>query len=394
MKSLILIFYTFTFVALVSAQDVMFNPRLDSAPDPSNYRLEEIANDLHNPVYLTHAGDGSGRLFVVDKTGLIWIYAQEQRQETPFLDIQSLVYDNHLEQGLLGLAFHPNFTENGWFFVHYSNKPHGDTTIARYTVSPDNANIADPTTASIVFTYTQPGDNHNGGMIEFGDDGYLYLGLGDGVDPGDPENNAQNPNTLLGKLLRLDVDDVDKELPYAIPEDNPVNIVNPELAPEIWAWGLRNPWRFSFDRATGDLYIADVGQYRREEINFQPADSPGGENYGWRVFEGNNTFSGEDVQDNFVDPVIEYNRDEGCAVIGGYVYRGDSLPALQGAYLFGDWCSGTIWAAYQHDDSEWQVSTLIDTGGNVNINSFGEDEVGEIYVVDLNGRILKLVEQS
>lgn len=370
----------------LAAQDEAVT-RLDAAPDPDLYRLEEVFTGLERPVYVTHAGDGSGRLFVVEQAGRIQVYVDGQQQQILFLDIQSLVSRSHNERGLLGLAFHPNFVENGLFYVHYSGVQNGETVLARYAVSSDDPNVANPESATILFTHPQPAGNHNGGMIEFGDDGYLYLALGDGGSAGDPQNNGQNPTSLLGKILRFDVDSAE---PYAIPEDNPANTVNPSLAPEVWAWGLRNPWRFSFDRATHDLYIADVGQNQWEEINFEPADSPGGVNYGWRVFEGSRPYSGEADPGDTVMPIAEYNHSEGCSVTGGYVYRGETLPALHSVYFFGDVCTGTIWATYRDSGDNWQTINFINRTG-LSISSFGEDEAGELYVVDMSGRVLRLI---
>lgn len=362
-------------------------PTPQPIPDNTSYHLEELADNLQSPTYLTHAGDGSARLFVLEQDGIIWIYDEAyDRLPSPFLDITSLVNREHLERGLLGLAFHPDFTENGYFYVHYTAEPRGDTVIARYTVNGDDANSAEPDSAMSIFTLPQPDGSHNGGMIEFGPDGYLYIGLGDSGDPGDPLGSAQNPGDLLGSILRIDVDG---GYPYTIPEDNPAFTVNDELAPEIWAWGLRNPWRFAFDGETGDLYIADVGQWEIEVVNFQLADHPGGKNYGWPIFEGTQEFTGEDDPGDTIDPVVEYDRDWGCAIIGGFIYRGEELPELEGHYFFGDWCTGTIWTTFQNDNGDWHTEKLLQPD-EVNINSFGKDETGELYVLDLGGRMFRL----
>ncbi len=361
------------------------NPPLD----PSQYQLVEVTSGFFKPVYLTHAGDGSSRLFVLEQTGRIHVVTGESTESTPFLDIAALVSQDaaggYSERGLLGLAFHPNFAENGQFIVHYNDRS-GGTVIARYQVSADNPNVADPNSAEVIFTHPQPFPNHNGGQIEFGPDGYLYIGLGDGGSAGDPQNNAQNPTSLLGKILRIDVDG---EAPYTVPDDNPIATVNPDLAPEVWAWGLRNPYRFSFDRATGDMYIADVGQGQWEEIDFQPAGSPGGENYGWRVFEGTHRYSQDADPGNTVPPIVEYDHSQGCSVTGGYVYRGEALPELQGAYIYGDWCTGQIWASTRSADETWQTVDFMPNTG-LQISGFGEDEAGELYVVAYNGQILRL----
>lgn len=361
----------------------------EDAINPAQYRLELVASGFARPLYLTSAGDDSGRLFVVEQAGRVWIVRDGQTEPVPFLDISSLVSTSANERGLLGLAFHPDYAENGVFFVHYSARnPDGTTTLARYRVSPNNPDLADPASAEVIFTLAQPYGNHNGGQIAFGPDGYLYLGLGDGGSAGDPLNAGQTPDTLLGKILRLDVD---SSPAYAAPPDNPAFTVNPALAPEVWAWGLRNPWRFSFDRATGDLFIADVGQNLIEEINFQPADSRGGENYGWRVFEGTRRFSNEREPAGHVLPIFEYTHAEGCSVTGGYVYRGAALPELNGVYFFGDYCYGRIWATRRADGGAFQTVVFMpDT--DLIISSFGEDDAGELYLLDHGqGRVFQLV---
>jgi glucose/arabinose dehydrogenase len=249
----------------------------------------------------------------------------------------------------------------------------------------DNPAVGDPNSAEVIFTHPQPYPNHNGGQIEFGPDGNLYIALGDGGSQGDPQNNGQSPDTLLGKILRINVDG---DAPYTIPDDNPANTGSTEFAPEVWAMGLRNPYRFSFDRVTGDLYIADVGQSQWEEINFQPANSGGGENYGWNLYEASQPNSGQTAPADMVLPVAEYDHSQGCSVTGGYVYRGAALPDLQGAYLYGDWCSGNIWAAYRDDSNTWQSDLFIDT--NYQISGFGEDEQGELYVIAYGGTVFQL----
>lgn len=355
-------------------------------PTAVNLQLELVAGGLNAPVYVTHAGDGSGRLFVVEKHGTIRIVTAGAVEPTPFLDIRPIVGSRASEQGLLAVAFHPNYVTNGLFFVNYTDT-NGDTVVARYRVS-DNPNLADPSSASIVLTLDQPAANHNGGMVAFGPDGYLYIGTGDGGRAGDPWGNAQNPQALLGKMLRLDVDAGE---PYAIPADNPF-VGDPAVRDEIWALGLRNPWRYSFDRATGDLYIADVGQNAWEEINFQPASSQGGENYGWNLMEGLHCFSPPSNCDpgGLTPPIAEYGHELGCSVTGGYVYRGAGFPALAGAYYFGDFCSGRIWALHRDTAGRWTMTELLQSG--LSISSFGEDEVGEVYVTDLGrGRLFRLV---
>ena len=296
-------------------------------PDPVQYQWFLVASGLNKPVGLIHAGDGSGRLFIIEQPGAIRILQNGELFLTPFLDIRERVNDKSSEQGLLGLAFHPDYHNNGYFFVNYTNS-RGDTVIARFRVSGD-PNLADPATESQLMTIAQPYGNHNGGHLAFGPDGLLYIGTGDGGSGGDPEGNAQNLDMMLGKMLRLNVDD----LPYTIPPDNP-------YGDEIWAYGLRNPWRYSFDKLTGDLYIGDVGQGTWEEVDFIAAGAPGGANLGWDFFEGSHPFEGTVPEDlTLIEPIAEYDHSLGCSVTGGMVYRGD-LRTWQGVYLYGDYCTG------------------------------------------------------
>ncbi len=349
--------------------------------------LELVATGLNRPVAITHAGDGSGRLFLTLQAGQILIYDGTQVLSTPFLDISALVSCCG-ERGLLSVAFHPDYEHNGFFYVNYTNTL-GDTVIARYTVSAD-PNVADPNSALILLTIAQPFANHNGGQLQFGPDGYLYIGMGDGGSGGDPQNNAQNPGVLLGKLLRIDVD---HGTPYSIPPDNPF-VDNPEVRDEIWALGLRNPWRFSFDRLTGDLFIGDVGQNDWEEVDFQPANSAGGENYGWRLMEGNHCFNPPVNCNNgsLILPILEYSHSLGCSITGGYRYRGTRNPQFYGTYFYGDYCAGRIWGATGDENGQWTTTELLDT--DFSISTFGEDEAGEIYLAHLatnNGAIYRLV---
>jgi glucose/arabinose dehydrogenase len=346
--------------------------------------LRPVVGGLDRPVGLAHAGDGSGRLFVIEKVGKIRILHGGTLSETPFLNITGRADSQSSERGLLGLAFHPDYADNGLLFVNYTDRQ-GDTVVARFAVS-DDPDQADPDSASIVLTVAQPAPNHNGGNIVFGPDGYLYIGLGDGGDAGDAFGNGQNGQTLLGAMLRIDVS-VGDGAPYSIPPDNPFT-GDPGVLDEIWAIGLRNPWRYSFDRLTGDLYIADVGQNVYEEVNIQPAASPGGENYGWPIMEGQHCYPerASCSAEGLALPVIEYDHTQGCSVTGGYVYRGRAFPALEGVYLFGDYCSGRIWGLAPGGDGTWQVAELIQSG--VQISSFGEDEAGEIYVLDMRGGAL------
>lgn len=353
------------------------------------YELALVANGLAQPVFVTHAGDGSGRLFVVEQGGTIQVVQNGSVLDQPFLDISSLVTTSGNEQGLLGLAFHPDYEVNGRFFVFYTAKGDGDLTIARYRVSedPDQADSK----GKIILSIPHPTNtNHNGGMLAFGPDGYLYSSTGDGGGTGDSRNNAQNKRSLLGKILRINVD---KGKRYKVPQDNPF-VGHGRTRPEIWAYGLRNPWRFSFDRSTGQLYIGDVGQLRYEEINVAPADDPGGRNYGWRIREGQHCYpSGDSCSAaGLVDPIVEYEQASGrCAVTGGYVYRGTSASSLMGRYIYADFCSGEIWSA-QDGQKGWQSTQVLDS--SYFISSFGEDEAGELYIVHRGGAIYRLTEGS
>jgi glucose/arabinose dehydrogenase len=344
------------------------------------------------PVDIAHAGDS--RLFVVEKPGVIRVLNGRGPSATDkvFLDIKDrVIYSGEL--GLLGLAFHPDFKQNGYFFVNYT-RPEGErwqTIVARYQVTAD-PDKADPTSELILLTIPQPYTNHNGGGLKFAPDGTLYIGLGDGGGSGDPDNRAQDGADLLGKMLRIDVDNPAPGKNYGIPDDNP--FVGQPALDEIWATGLRNPWRFSFDRLTGDLYIGDVGQNLWEEIDFQPAARAGGQNYGWRLKEGNHCFNPEQNCDTggLTDPVYEYGHDEGCSVTGGFVYRGPSMPALQGYYLYADYCKGIISALYRDGQDEWQNEAL--TNSERFVSTFGEDSSGEIYLTQLReGKIYKLAEK-
>jgi len=348
--------------------------RLLAAPQ---IQLTPIVNGIDSPLAITHAGDGSGRLFITLQVGRILIHDGQQVLPSPFLDIGALVSTDG-ERGLLSAAFHPNYVSNGFVYVNYTDL-NGDTVVARYTVSAD-PNVADPASAVILLTISQPLANHNGGQLQFGPDGYLYIGTGDGGSGGDPSNNAQNLNSLLGKMLRIDVN---AGPPYGIPPNNPF-IGDPAALPEIWALGLRNPWRFSFDRLTGDLWIADVGQANLEEVNIQTAGSAGGENYGWRLMEGDSCFNpASGCNDGSLTlPVLQYDHSLGCSISGGYRYRGQDHPGLSGIYFYGDFCTGRIWGATQDAAGSWAAEELLDT--DFRISAFGEDEEGEMYVAYLS----------
>jgi glucose/arabinose dehydrogenase len=335
--------------------------------------LTQVASGFDLPLGVAHAGDS--RLFVIQQRGRIAIFNGTSVLAQPFLDLSSLVSCCG-ERGLLGLAFHPRYRENGFFYVNYTDTA-GNTVVARYSVSATDPNRADPTSARILLNVAQPFSNHNGGHLAFGPDGYLYIGLGDGGSGGDPGNRAQDLSTLLGKILRIDVDG---GTTYAIPPSNP--FVNRAGARgEIWAYGLRNPWRYSFDRATGDLWIADVGQNAWEEVNFTPSTSIGGENYGWRRMEGMHCFNpSTNCRDaSMILPVFEYSHAEGCSVTGGYVYRGARYPVLKGTYLFADYCSGSVWGT-RREGENFVTKKLLTT--NASVTGFGEDVNGELYLID------------
>ena len=353
-------------------------PPLDSGPDALT--LEPFAAGLSSPISLTDAGDGSGRLYANEQAGSIRVIeADGTLRPQPFLDIGDRVLSGG-ERGLLGLAFHPDFGQNHRFFVDYTAKDDGHTVIAEYTAA--DGLRADPASERILLTVPQPYANHNGGQLAFGPDGDLYIGMGDGGSGGDPHGNGQNTNALLGKLLRIDVDGAPASgRAYAIPDTNPFAAVGG--APEVWAYGLRNPWRFSFDRETGDLYIADVGQGSWEEIDRQPSDSPGGENYGWNVMEGRQCY-GNDTCDQtpFVKPIAEYGHDQGCSVTGGFVYRGAEQPDLTGVYVFADYCSGIVFTL-QVDEGTVAPKVVAQT--QLGITSFAQAGDGEIYAVDQRG---------
>lgn len=346
-------------------------------PNPDSYQWASVADGFVRPVDIQNAGDGSGRLFIVEQPGVIRTMTNDRALETPFLDIRDRVDDSDNEQGLLGLVFHPDFKENGFFYVNYTKRG-GDTVIARFHAPPDGN--ADPNSEVKLLNVKQPFANHNGGGLAFGPDGYLYIALGDGGSGGDPYGNAQSLKTLLGKLLRVDVDNGD---PYAIPSGNP-------FGNEIFHYGLRNPWRFSFDPQTGNLWIGDVGQGEWEEIDFLPAGTPGGINFGWNRFEGMHEYqSGGELQ-NYRPPLFEYSHNEGCSVIGGTVYRG-ALPEWRGVYFYSDYCSGKIWGALRIVTAaeETSVSTVLFESG-AQAASFGVDEAGELYLATLQGSILRL----
>ena len=358
--------------------------------DASAYTWAPVIGGLVEPVGLENAGDGSGRLFILEQTGSIRVLQNGNLLDQPFLDLRNRSGSSGSEQGLLGLAFHPNFAENGFFYVNYIDLQ-GDTVIARYQVSETDPNSAQPGSETPLLRIDQPYANHNGGSVVFGPDGYLYLGLGDGGSAGDPQGNGQSLATLLGKILRIDVDGGS---PYLIPPDNPYAEGGGRA--EIWAYGLRNPWRIAFDRMTGDLFIGDVGQNQWEEIDLISASQVAqveakGQafNFGWSYYEGSHLFSSEPPPGvEIIPPITEYSHQFGCSVTGGQVYRGNLLPAWRGIYLFGDYCTGRVWGLWRDAQGTWQQQGLFENMGR--ITSFGEDEQGEIYLVDHGGIIYRL----
>jgi uncharacterized protein (TIGR03437 family) len=345
-------------------------------------QLRTVATGLVSPVLAIGAGDGSGRLFIVEQAGRIRVLANGALLPAAFLDIRARVRSGG-EMGLLGLAFHPRFAENGRLFVNYTRTSAAglETVIAEFSVPAASPNSADVASERTLLTYGQPFDNHNGGMIAFGPDGYLYIASGDGGAGGDPQGHGQNLTSLLGKMLRIDVD---RELPYAIPETNP--FVGVPGLDEIFAYGLRNPWRFSFDRLTGRLFAGDVGQDMLEEIDIIVR----GGNYGWNRMEGSACYSprANCNRDGLVLPIYDYGRTAGASVTGGYVYRGAAIPWLQGKYVYGDFVTGRIWALSELSTGAWRNEELLDTPFNV--SSFGEDDSGELYVLDYSGSLRQL----
>lgn len=344
---------------------------VSSIPNPENYSWEVIANNFSRPTGIASSPDDSERLFVLEQEGLIQVIQAGEVLPTPFLDLRDRVSTRgSTVRGLLGMAFHPDFAENGYFFVHYTQDG-GDSIIARYRVSGDPS-LADPSSEKRLLEISYPIGEHVGGGMGFGPDGYLYVSIGDGGagGHGDADGNAQNPQTLLGSLLRLDVDN--------------------ETEPDIWAIGLRNPWRFSFDKLNGDLYIADVGENQWEEINYLPAGSSARANFGWNFYEGTQPYKQNPPEDlDLIFPVWVYNHTQGCSITGGYVYRGKKLPEWFGVYVYGDYCTGNIWGLLHNPDGSWQNEWLYKLPAY--ITSFGQDQTGEIYFVSITGALYQLV---
>ena len=344
----------------------------------------DIAFD--DPVFLTHAGDGTGRLFVVEQRGVVRVLASTapRAAHDVFLDIAGRVSRARREEGLLGLAFDPGFASNGHLYVYYSAASPRRSVLSRFSVS-GSADAADPASELVLLEIPQPFSNHNGGMIAFGPDGFLYVALGDGGSGGDPRGNGQDIRTLLGSILRIDVARATTVEPYRVPPDNPLVGV-PDAREEIWAYGLRNPWRFSFDAATGDLWAADVGQNEYEEIDLILP----GRNYGWNTMEGAHCFSTPDCDRSGLElPVAEYDHGLGCSVTGGYVSRGTDVPALLGVYLYADFCSGRVWGFRRENGRVSAPEELL--AAPFSVSSFGTDARGEVYVLGFDGGVYRFV---
>jgi len=375
-----------------NAGNALFSP----AGAIAGVAIKEVLTLPSIPTYIV-SPPADDRLFIVQRNGAIRILAHGKLLPDFFLDLTGKITEEG-EGGLLSMAFHPRYAENGLFFVNYTDTE-GDTVVARYKRSAADPNRADPASAVRLLFIDQPYSNHNGGQLQFGPDGYLYVGMGDGGSAGDPACFAQRRVNLLGKMLRIDVDREADGRHYAIPPDNPFLGAN-RLPDEAWAIGLRNPWRFSFDRATGDLWIGDVGQNRMEEIDLQAAGTAAGHNYGWKPMEGTLCFADDKCEADtppcgapaLTLPVLEYTHDDGdCSVTGGYVYRGRQIPALVGSYLFGDYCSGRVWAA-KPGKSGFDVRKLPELA--ISVVTFGEDREGEIWMGTFEGKVLKLVPKA
>jgi len=358
-----------------------------SIPRGEGARLQTVVTGLSSPLYVTTPPGDISRLFIVEQTGAIRIVKDGSLLPAPFLDLSGRIVAGG-EQGLLGLAFDPEYATTGMFVVHYTD-PAGDTHLSTFQVTAD-PDVADPASEQIILAADQPYPNHNGGQVVFGPDGFLYLGLGDGGAANDPEGRGQDLTELLGSILRLDVQGGPS---YAVPPDNPF-VGQAGVKPEIWGYGLRNPWRFSFDRATGDLYIADVGQNQFEEVDVASAAGGAGRgtNYGWSVMEGSHCLTGDQCdQTGLTLPAFEYDHGQGCSITGGYVYRGAAIPQLQGVYFFGDFCQGWVRSFRYSVEGATELTDWPTLRPGGQITSFGEDSAGELYVVTGNGGVYKVV---
>lgn len=375
--SVMILVVVITLLAVIGVLAILFytsrpQPTSTEPPAAATITTEQVASGFTQPTSIV-AAPGDDRLYIMEQTGTIKRVTPGQTDTQLFMDISNKVTVEG-EMGLLGLAFHPDYAQNGYIFVNYVDK-NQNTVIARYHT---DQNMVDVASEKVILQVEQPYTNHNGGDLTFGSDGFLYIALGDGGQAGDPHDNGQNLNSLLGKVLRIDIN---TEEAYGVPSDNPF-AGQAGKRPEIWAYGLRNPWRMSFDSKTNDLYIADVGQGELEEINFQLASSKGGENYGWRCFEGTNEYNLEGCEgvNDAIAPIIEYNHEEGrCAVTGGYVYRGSMYPSLEGKYFYGDFCGSQLYYAEQTNGS-WHQTLALQT--DFAISAFGEANDGELYLAD------------
>lgn len=376
-------------------QDDISSPEDDTPQEPDVPAGWEAVRafpslSFNRPVDLQHPSDGSGRLFVVGQEGTIHSFPNREDADTAhlFLDLRDRVDDSGTEEGLLGLAFHPDFESNGWFFVNYTSG--NGTRISRFSVAPEDPSRGDPQSEEVILSIDQPYANHNGGQLAFGPDGYLYIALGDGGSAGDPHGHGQNRSTLLGTILRIDVNRPEEGRTYAIPPDNPFAGNGEGHREEIYAWGLRNPWRFSFDTGTGLLWAADVGQNSREEINLIES----GGNYGWNIMEGSlcHPSSRNCDPDGLIFPVWEYGRDQGISVTGGFVYRGEELPELEGLYIYGDFGSGRIWALDLSNPDRPENRELLRVSWA--ISSFGTDTANELFICSFDGYIYRLSRRS
>jgi glucose/arabinose dehydrogenase len=386
MKTAFLPCLSFTF--LISIAAACAEPEPDSPPVQGELQISEAFPKLKfdRPVDLQNAGDGTDRIFVVEQRGVISVFANHAQveQKKTFLDIESQVNDSGNEQGLLGLAFHPDYKSNGYFYVNYTASSPNRTVISRFKTSSSDPDKADKASELILLEFEQPYSNHNGGQLAFGPDGYLYIAVGDGSSGGDPQGHGQNRSTLLGNILRIDVDKRDGTTNYGIPEDNPFIDITQGFRPEIYAYGLRNPWRFSFDSKTGELWAGDVGQNSYEEIDIIVK----GGNYGWNTMEGAHCFRSDCDETDLQLPVWEYGRSQGVSITGGYVYRGKALSELDGHYIYADFATGRIWALDNSSPQNPSNKELLKA--NFNVSSFGVDQNQELYICGFDGKIYKL----
>lgn len=385
--------YTLLLAFLMTIGCMDNGPSGEDPPGDESYDIVEAFPELEftRPVDLQHPGDGSGHLFVVEQRGIISAFPNDADVESAntFLDIEDQVDDAGNEEGLLGLAFHPDYEDNGYFYVNYTTSD-SKTRISRFEVSSDDSDQAVKSTEQVLLSFDQPYDNHNGGQLSFGPDGYLYIAVGDGGAGGDPEENGQDRTTLLGTILRIDVDSQEDGKSYGIPDDNPFVNNDEGYREEIYAYGLRNVWRFSFDSETDRLWAGDVGQNSYEEIDIVEK----GGNYGWNIMEGNHCFSPEtDCDQSGLElPIWEYDRSEGdVSITGGFVYRGPSLSGLEGKYIYADYASGRIWSLDYSDMENPTNTELVNTG--VGISSFGVDAEEELYICAFDGKIYRLAEE-